>query len=190
MVLVLSNFFFKAPSLFPHEFIDALCSGIIWRNKIVSACVAAGVYIRLVQREKDRFVELRLKALRARPFFCRSPLALWFVFFLRWLAYLSFTQTAAKPRCADAWFKRPEHRHSLAKNACANKQRLLMPPHWQPGTTFFSQGSLQISLCCQNIDTVHKICVTKIDCAQRIFAFICRKSLWSLNYMHKINFSV
>jgi hypothetical protein len=96
MVLVLSNFFFIATSLFP-KFIDAVCSGIIWRNKIFPAWVAAGVYTRRVHLEtRTDLWKLRLKALGATlllPFAFGALL----VCFLSALAYLSFTQTAAKP---------------------------------------------------------------------------------------------
>jgi hypothetical protein len=94
MVLVLSNFFFIATSLF-SEFIDAVCSGIIWRNKIFPAWVAAGVILAASRERKTDLWRLRLKALGATLLLPFAFGAL--VCFLSALAYLSFTQTAAKP---------------------------------------------------------------------------------------------
>jgi hypothetical protein len=73
MVPVLSNFFFIATSLFP-EFIDVVCSGIIWRNKIfpgVGRCWR--LYTPRPSREKDRFKEAEAESARRDP---SSPIRL------------------------------------------------------------------------------------------------------------------
>lgn len=128
MVLGLCNFFFTATLLFTR--LSAQC--VLGLSRAIKFPPRGSLLAFTSTPEKDRFVELK-SARRARPFCSFAFGAGLFSFCVG--VFIIYTNSS-KALMRECIIQRPRLRHGPSKNACANKQRLLMPLHWQPGTTF------------------------------------------------------